>query len=86
MTKSSTVQATERQTPQRSPGGGRSFLVLIFRLLLLTVGGSFAGLLGVAIAQFYPAQVQETPVLEKVFQRSEVLIRDIRDLSSGFAE
>lgn len=78
MTRSSTAQATERQSPQRSPGGGRSFLVLIFRLLLLTVGGSFAGLLGIAVAQFYPAQIQETPILEKVLQRSEALIRDIR--------
>ncbi|MBD2056430.1 hypothetical protein H6F88_10440 [Oculatella sp. FACHB-28] len=78
MTRSSTVQATERQSPQRSPGGGRSFLVLIFRLLLLTVGGSFAGLLGIAVAQVHPAQIQETPILEKVLQRSEALIRDIR--------
>jgi hypothetical protein len=78
MTRSSTAQATERPSPQRSPGGGRSFLVLIFRLLLLIVGGSFAGLLGIAIAQFYPAQIQETPILEKVLQRSEALIRDIR--------
>jgi peptidoglycan-associated lipoprotein len=79
MTKLSTAQATEHQSSQRSPGGGRSFLVLIFRLLLLIVGSSFAGLLGIAVAQFYPAQIQETPVLEKVLQRSEALIRVIRN-------
>lgn len=79
MTKSSTAQATEHQSARRSPGAGRSFLVLIFRLLLLAVGGSFAGLLGIAVAQFYPAQIQETPMLEKILQRSEVLIRDIRN-------
>jgi hypothetical protein len=84
MTNSPTAQATDRrQSSGRSPGGGRSFLVLVFRLLLLVVGGGFAGLLGVAIAQYYPAQTQEMPILEKVFQRSEALIRDIRGLSQN---
>jgi peptidoglycan-associated lipoprotein len=49
-------------------------LVLLFRLLLLGVGGSLAGLIGIAIAQFFPAQVDEPPLLEHIFRRSSDLV------------
>lgn len=52
----------------------RSLLVLIFRLLLLGVGGTIAGLLGVLVAQFYPApRTEEPPLLEQFLQRTSDL-------------
>jgi OmpA-OmpF porin, OOP family len=62
---------TKRQSPQPSAGQGWGFLVFIFRLLLLGVGGSFAALAGIAIAQFQPApQTQDPPWVEKVVRGS----------------
>lgn len=55
-----------------------SLLVWVFRLLLLGVGGSLAGLLGMAIAQFFPAQTQEPPLLEIILRRSSALMGGIR--------
>ena len=48
----------------------RLLLVVIFRLLLLGVGGSFAFISGVAIAHFYPAENPKMPLVEKVLRRS----------------
>jgi OmpA-OmpF porin, OOP family len=71
-------QPTARRIPKRSRNPAESFLVLIFRLLLLGVGGSFAWLLGVAIANLYPAQVQEPPLMEKTLRRSQDVIAWIK--------
>lgn len=52
----------------------RSLLVLIFRLLLLGVGGTIAGLLGILAAQIYPApRTEEPPLLEKFLQKTSDL-------------
>ncbi|MBD2091608.1 OmpA family protein [Microcoleus sp. FACHB-1515] len=52
----------------------RSLLVLIFRLLLLGVGGTIAGLLGILAAQLYPApRSEEPPLLEQFLQRTNDL-------------
>lgn len=59
---------------------GRAFLTLIFRLLLLGVGGSLTAAVGVAIAQLYPAQTQEPPLLEKLIQSGESLLKNIKQL------
>lgn len=52
----------------------RSLLVLIFRLLLLGVGGTIAGLLGILAAQLYPApRTEEPPLLERFLRRANDL-------------
>jgi outer membrane protein OmpA-like peptidoglycan-associated protein len=82
MTKSSMAETPEHMT-SRSPGRGRTLLVLIFRLLLLGVGGVTAGLAGVAVAQFYPARptaVTDPPLLEQLLQRSDAVIDRLRRL------
>lgn len=84
MTQSSTSQASElpKQRPAKrpSPGRGRSFLTFIFRLLLLGVSGSLAALLGIVLAQFYPGQIQEPPLVEKFMQSSQALWRSVTRL------
>jgi len=82
MTKSS-ITPTPDQTPAKRPSSGRSLLVLIFRLLLLGVGGIVAGLVGVAIAQFYPAptrSVEELPLIEQIFRHSDHWLKPLRRL------
>lgn len=64
--------------PSRSRGHG--ILVFIFRLLLLGVGSSIAWLLGVAIAQFFPAPNPETPLFEDFLRRSGALVNSTRRL------
>jgi len=79
MTPSLTPQssASQQKTPRSSAGWG--LLVFIFRLLLLGVGGSFAALAGIAIAQFHPApKAQEPPLVEKVVQGSRELWSEIQ--------
>lgn len=70
----------------------RSLLVLIFRLLLLGVGGTIAGLIGVLAAQVYPApRTEEPPLLEKFLQRASDLrgtlqpvpVADVPNLPAG---
>lgn len=84
MTQSSTSQASDlpKQRPAKrpSPGRGRSVLTFIFRLLLLGVSGSLAALLGIVIAQFYPGQIQEPPLVEKFMQGSQALWRSVTRL------
>lgn len=59
----------------RSLNAVRSLLVLVFRLLLLGVGGTVATVLGMAIANVYPAQVNDPPIAEKLIQQIETLDR-----------
>ena len=66
--------------PQPPVKRSRSVLVLIFRLLLLGVGGTVAVLAGVAIAHYYPAQSKDMPLMEKVLQSSRSLLIDIQRL------
>ncbi|MGK7902562.1 MAG: OmpA family protein [Hormoscilla sp.] len=56
----------------------RLLLVVILRLLLLGVGGSFSFISGVVWAHFYPAKNAKMPLVEKVQRRS--LTQTIADL------
>ena len=59
-----------KRAVRRSANPVRSLLVLIFRLLLLGVGGTVAGLLGITAAQLRPAPPsEEPPILEKMLRR-----------------
>ncbi|NET39144.1 MAG: hypothetical protein F6K19_45435, partial [Cyanothece sp. SIO1E1] len=64
--------------PRKSVIG--AVFVFFYRLLLLGFGGSLAWLLGVAIANFYPAQTQDPPLQEIVMQRSRAMNARIKRL------
>ncbi|MFB2974046.1 OmpA family protein [Aerosakkonema sp. BLCC-F183] len=57
-----------KEYSEESPGFGRFLLVLVFRLLLLAVGGGIAGLIGVAIATVNPATRPNKPLVAKLLQ------------------
>jgi outer membrane protein OmpA-like peptidoglycan-associated protein len=59
-------------------------LTFIFRLLLLGVSGSLAGLLGIAVAQFYPGQIQEPPLVEKLLRGSQALWQGVTRLPEAW--
>ncbi|MDX2214121.1 MAG: OmpA family protein [Oculatellaceae cyanobacterium bins.114] len=73
MTKTSPTSIHDpSMTPKPHPV--RSFLVLVFRLLLLGIGGGFAALLGVAIAHFRPALNPSEPLVSRLFHQSAQII------------
>jgi OmpA-OmpF porin, OOP family len=82
MTPSSTPQPSiSPKRPPQPTGRGWGFLVFIFRLLLLGVGGSLAALAGIAIAQYRPStQTQEPPLVEKVVQGSRSLWTELTQI------
>lgn len=91
MTESSTPPVTEtpkRRKPARqqppSHGFGRGLLVFIFRLLMLGVSGSLAALLGIAIANLSPGNVQEPPFAEKLLQGSQALWQSVTRLPQSW--
>lgn len=55
--------------PEKPTGRRPWLLVLIFRLLLLGVGGGLALILGIILANFYPNPTPEKPQLLKVLER-----------------
>jgi len=57
----------------KSRGKGLLLLSLIFRLLLLGVGGGFAWVLGMAIAQIYPSNTAEMPLAERLVRLTQNL-------------
>jgi peptidoglycan-associated lipoprotein len=57
----------------KSRGKGLSVLSLIFRLLLLGVGGGFAWVLGMAAAQFFPSNTSEMPLAERLLRQTQNL-------------
>lgn len=71
---------TESKTPQTIPPPRprvsilRQVLTLIFRLLLLGVGGGLAFLVGAAIAHFYPASNPQEPLIERMRRSSTELV------------
>ena len=67
MTKSaSSAPKTEQEKPpKRQPW----ILILIFRLLLLGVGGNLAMILGIVFANIYPAPNPEKPLILKLLDR-----------------
>ncbi|HEY9816498.1 MAG TPA: OmpA family protein [Candidatus Obscuribacterales bacterium] len=60
---------TPPSAPARSPGLLYGLLVLIFRLLLLGVGGSLAVLVGIGVALWRPGAIPERPMLEVLFRQ-----------------
>jgi outer membrane protein OmpA-like peptidoglycan-associated protein len=72
MVKSPVTQPAAPVEKRRSKPKGENFLLVsIFRILLLGVSGSLAALVGMAIAQFYPDQAQEPPIVEKALRQSQ---------------
>lgn len=69
---SPTPSASKQPTSWR---WGRSLFTLIFRLLLLGIGGSLAASIGIAAAHLYPARLQEPPLAEKLLQNTRSLLR-----------
>jgi OmpA-OmpF porin, OOP family len=61
----------EKRAREPEPNAGNFLLVSIFRLLLLGVSSSLAVLVGMAIAQFYPDNAQEPPIVEKALRQSQ---------------
>ncbi len=57
-----------KEYSDESTGFGRFLLVLLFRLLLLAVGGVIAALLGVAIATVRPGTTPNKPMVAKLLQ------------------
>ena len=81
LTKSSTPQPSAVPQPPPKPVSKQSwgFLVLIFRLLLLGVGGILAVIAGIAIAQFQPApKTQDPPLVEKVTRSTRSLWSELQ--------
>ncbi|HEY9902145.1 MAG TPA: OmpA family protein [Candidatus Sericytochromatia bacterium] len=66
-----TQSANSEAKASRNKSNGRQpwLLVLIFRLLLLGVGGGLSLILGIIFANFYPNPNPERPLLLKVLER-----------------
>ncbi|MEB3281517.1 MAG: OmpA family protein [Lyngbya sp.] len=71
MTKS--PQATKKtiRPPKPRPPVSVIVLSILFRLLLLGVGSSLAWVIGMAIAQVYPSNRSEPPIVEKLLNREQ---------------
>lgn len=78
MTETPTTPASPTPAPPKPKSGVRSFLTLVFRLLLLGIGGTTAALVGVAIATVYPDQSSEPPLVETVMRRSQEILRSVQ--------
>lgn len=76
MTKTSPNSTQDLPVSQR-PNPIRSFLVLVFRLLLLGIGSGFAALLGIAIAHFYPASSPSEPFVSRLLRQSSQLFQGV---------
>ncbi|MGP1384115.1 MAG: OmpA family protein [Thainema sp.] len=72
--------------PVSVAGRLRSFVSFWLRLLLLGVGSGAAWLLGVAIAQFYPAQNPEPPLQEIVMRQTSAVVNDITSLPQRWGQ
>lgn len=74
------LESDVQPTPERKSSPGVWLLMLIFRLLLLGVGGVGATLVGIAIAQFYPARRQEPPLIHQVVEAAQSSLNQARTL------
>lgn len=73
--------AVPQTSPTDAPKRNWGLLVLIFRLLLLGVGGGVAALVGIAIAQFQPASpTQDPPLVEKVARGTRSLWLELQQI------
>ena len=57
-----------KTSPEKPTGRRPWLLIIIFRLLLLSVGGGLALILGIILANFYPNPNPEKPLLLKVLE------------------
>lgn len=80
MTKSSVNRASVAAQSPKSQGKVLIILSLIFRLLLLGVGGGLTWVLGMAVAQFYPSTVIEMPLAEKLLRQLQYLDPTVKRL------
>lgn len=80
MGNSSVTHPPQQKAPKRSLGLLRGLVTLIVRLAVLGISGSLAWFFGVAIAQFYPAEVSEAPFTESVFRGVGTLRQTIDSL------
>lgn len=78
MTKTSTEPKPVQPKPTRSGSWFRDTLVLIFRVLLLGIGGVSATLIGMAIATITPGQVEDTPLLEHALRQVNTVRKMVR--------
>lgn len=76
MTQVSPANSSATRPPRRD----WPLLVFLFRLLLLVVGGGFAGLLGIAIAHWYPDRNPEMPFVEQAWRRSSGWVTRVKGL------
>ncbi len=60
------ANSAAKTSPEKPPGRRPWLLIIIFRLLLLGVGGGLALVLGIILANFYPNPNPEKPLLLKV--------------------
>ncbi|MGG6294326.1 OmpA family protein [Leptolyngbya sp. AN02str] len=91
MTQTSSQQPTEPKPNRprnkakakrpRSPLVG--LFVILFRLLLLGVGGSLAWVIGMAIAQMYPSSSTDPPLAEQVLRWIDTTGQSIENLAPG---
>jgi outer membrane protein OmpA-like peptidoglycan-associated protein len=63
------ASSAAKTSPDKSTSRHPWLLILIFRLLLLSVGGGLALILGIVLANFYPNRNPEKPILLRVFER-----------------
>lgn len=63
------TNSAAKPAPERSPRKAPGLLVLIFRLLLLGVGGGLALILGIVLAYFYPNPNPEKPLILRMLER-----------------
>ncbi len=61
--------SSAKTSPDKSTGRRPWLLVLIFRLLLLGVGGGLALILGIVLANFHPNPNPEKPLMLRVLER-----------------
>lgn len=63
------TQSTAKTSPDRPRSRRPWLLIFVFRLLLLSVGGGLAFILGIAFAQSYPNPNPEKPLVVKLWER-----------------
>ncbi len=76
MTKSAPAPARIAVSPPAPVRGGwgSACLTLSLRLMLLGIGGGAMVIVGMAVAQLYPAQTQEPPLVELWLQRGKSML------------
>ncbi|MBD1839778.1 OmpA family protein [Coleofasciculus sp. FACHB-64] len=62
----------DNTSPRQSTGIGRFLLVLLWRVLLLGVGGGLAWLFGLVLAGVFPDLTPEVPLVVKVLRRAKL--------------